>query len=527
MSDESLIFDVVIVGAGPAGLGAAIRLGQLARQHGQDISICLLEKGASIGAHILSGAVFDPIALTQLIPDWREKQAPIGQQVTQEQFLLLNASSSLKLPDPGFLNTDCHILSLGQMTLWLAQQAENLGVQIFCGFAASRLLYSEQGTVIGIETGEMGRGKEGEKNANYQPGIKIKARQTLLAEGCRGQLSGEVVRRYGLNAQAQPQQYALGIKELWQVDSSLHSPGSIVHTVGWPLDHDTYGGGFVYHQSQQQVAVGLVIGLDYRSNSLDPFERFQTFKSHPLLRPLFAGGMRIGFGARTLTEGGVQSLPKLSFPGGVLLGDAAGFMDVGRMKGSHMALHSGQLAAEAVFLLLFDHSKPETDLYTQAIQSSWIWRDLSRSRNLRPGFGWGLIPGLFQGAVDHWLLKGKAPWTLNHRRRSHRIKRFSTPNQGPAAESRFKGDGRLTFDQSSSLQLAGVFHQEDQPSHIISDHTGPEDNRFRRYCPADVFATVLSPSNCLHCKSCDIKDFDKRLSWVAPQGGEGPNYIGM
>jgi electron-transferring-flavoprotein dehydrogenase len=531
MSMEELCFDVVIVGGGPAGLAAAIRLRQLAMAGSRQFSVCLLEKGATVGAHILSGAIMDIDALAKLIPDWQSRGAPLRQQVTGEKFQFLSANSAYPLPAPPFANSGCYIISLGELTVWLAEQAEEIGVEIYPGFVADQLLYDDQGRVEGIVTGAMGVGKNGEKKANFQSGLVIKARQTLLAEGCRGHLSRQVIRRFNLDGRSQPQRYSLGIKELWQVDSPAYQCGLVTHSVGWPLQHRNYGGGFVYHQDGNKVAIGLIMGLDYANPDLDPFWEFQQFKTHPVHRQLLRGGRCIGFGARTLVEGGLQSLPELAFPGGLLLGDGAGLLDVGRMKGSHGAIFSGQLAAEAVFSALPKASNESSSgsfiisAYEADLRASWLGRDLHRSRNLRPGFGWGLAPGLLYGAVDQWLLKGQAPWTLMHSRVAERMDGRSSADTRPITYPR--ADGCLIFDKPSSLYRAGVAHEENQPCHLKTAYTEPKDNQRRNYCPAQVFATVITPANCLHCKTCDIKDFDINFCWSAPEGGGGPNYLGM
>ncbi|MBF0454469.1 MAG: 4Fe-4S dicluster domain-containing protein [Magnetococcales bacterium] len=525
MSEESVDYDVVVVGGGPAGLAASIRLRQLARQRGEDLSVCLLEKGATIGAHTLSGAVFDPKSLNKLIPDWADRGAPVSLPVSSERFFWLSEKSRFPLPAPSSLHRGCYVISLGALTRWLAGEAERVGVEIYPGFAATSLLFSQQGGVEGVVSGDKGVDKQGKRRKNYQPGLKIRARQTLLAEGCRGELSGQVIARFGLDGASQPQSYSLGIKELWEVDSAQHRPGLVVHTLGWPLATNHYGGGFVYHQEQNRLAIGLVMGLEYEQANLDLFALFQRFKTHPLHRTLLQSGRRIGFGARTLVEGGVQSLPKLTFPGGMLLGDAGGTMDVGRMKGCHTALYSGQLAAEAAFGLITEGQEERGSEYASALKRSWLWRDLWRSRNLRPGFRWGVAGGGIHGAVDQGVLRGRAPWTLSHREKGLRIDPGPHPCR-PATPS-LQVDDLVTFDRASSLYLAALSYEEDQPCHIQTTRTTPADNQLRHYCPAGVFSSVMVPGNCLQCKGCDIKDADPQLRWSAPEGGDGPHYLDM
>lgn len=532
---ESMVYDVVVVGAGPAGLAAALRLKQL----NGDLSVCVLEKGAEVGAHLLSGACFDPRALDELLPDWPARGAPLHTAARDDEFLLLSQRRAYRLPTPPQMrNQGCYLISLGQLCRWLAREAEALGVDIFPGFAAAQLLYHEDGSVKGVATGDMGVGRDGQPKANYQPGMELHARQTLFAEGCRGSLTRELFERFELGRDAQPQTYALGLKEVWEVDPSRHQPGKVLHSIGWPLPVDTYGGAFLYHLDKQQVAVGFVVGLDYRNPWLSPFEEFQRFKTHPALRELFAGGRRIAYGARTLVEGGWQSLPRLTFPGGLLAGDCAGFLNVPKIKGCHTAMKSGTLAAEAVIEHLNGAEEgAEVLAYPAKLKASWLWQELYQARNIRPGFQWGLWPGLALAALDTHLFKGRAPWTLGHRADHLGLEEKS--RQRPIDYP--KPDGELTFDRLSSLRLSHVHHEENQPCHLqlrdpgvplavnLARYGAPE----TRYCPAGVYEILaeaggprlqINAANCLHCKACDIKDPYGIINWVTPEGGSGPNY---
>lgn len=540
---ESMTYDVVVVGAGPAGLAAAIRLKQLAQEQARDVSVCVLEKGSEVGAHILSGACFESRALDELLPDWKARGAPLHTRATEDQFLLLTETRAYRLPTPPHMhNHGNYIISLGNLCRWLAEQAEALGVEIYPGFAAAEVLYHADGSVKGVATGDMGVGKDGQPTANYQPGMELHARQTLFAEGCRGSLTQELCERFDLRQGAEPQTYGIGIKELWEVDPARHQPGKIVHSIGWPLTSDTYGGSFLYHLENHQVAVGFVVGLDYKNPWLSPFEEFQRFKTHPAVRDTFSGGRRIAYGARALSEGGIQSLPRLTFPGGLLIGDTAGFLNVPKIKGSHTAMKSGMVAAEAVFAhLCEENAASEVRAYPERLKASWLWRELHAVRNIRPGFKWGLWPGLALAAIDTYLLRGKAPWTLGHHADHAMLEEKS--RHAPIAYP--KPDGVLTFDRLSSVFLSATNHEENQPCHLrLKDASVPIAVNYARYgapetryCPAGVYEILgaeegeprlqINAQNCLHCKTCDIKDPTQNIRWTVPEGGGGPNYPNM
>ncbi|HEU0215261.1 MAG TPA: NAD(P)/FAD-dependent oxidoreductase, partial [Stellaceae bacterium] len=456
---ERMEYDVVIVGAGPSGLAAAIRLKQLAAAADRDVGVCIVEKGSEVGAHILSGAVFEPRALAELMPDWREKGAPLVTPAMEDRFQLLTATRALRLPTPPQMaNHGNYIISLGNLCRWLAQQAEALGIEIYPGFAAAEVLYDAAGRVQGVATGDMGIGRDGQPTERYQPGVELAAKETLFAEGCRGSLTKTLIQRFRLNDGIDPQTYAIGVKELWEVAPDRHEPGLVVHTVGWPLDTATYGGSFLYHFENRQVAVGFVIGLDYRNPFLNPFEEFQRFKTHPAIRPFFEGGRRIAYGARALNEGGFQAIPRLDFPGGALIGDAAGFLNVPKIKGSHTAMKSGMVAAETVFRRLSGDTGIEV---RRAIEESWIWEELRRVRNIRPSFRRGLWAGLAYSALDTYVFRGGAPWTFRHRPDHLQLSR--------ASESRRidypRPDGKVSFDRLSSVFISNTNHEEDQPPH--------------------------------------------------------------
>ena len=541
-------FDVVIVGAGPSGLATAIRLRQLCEEHGSDLSICVVEKGSEVGAHILSGAVLEPRSLDELFPDWKERDPPppLHTPAREDRFFFLTRGGAVRLPTPPQMhNKGNYIISLGNLCRWLAEQAEALDVSIFPEFPASEVLYRDDGAVKGVVIQAKGVGRDGEPREpkrNFVPEFELHARVTVFAEGCRGHLTKSLFERFDLRAGADPQTYGIGIKELWEVDPEKHERGLIVHTLGWPLDRSTYGGSFLYHLEDNQVAVGFVVGLDYTNPHLSPFEEFQRFKTHPKIRPTFEGGRRIAYGARAISEGGLQSLPKLAFPGGLLVGDTAGFLNVPKIKGTHTAMKSGMTAAEAIFDALRDGSSPcEATDYRSRLEGTWLWDELHRVRNLRPSFRWGLWGGMFYSGFDTYLLRGKAPWTLRHHADHAALKKAS---ECPRIEYP-KPDGEVSFDRNSSVFLSNTNHEEDQPVHLtlkddsvpiavnLAEFDAPE----QRYCPAGVYEIVnedaggsrlqINAQNCVHCKTCDIKDPTQNIHWVTPEGGGGPNYPNM
>ena len=539
MTRESMAFDVLIVGAGPAGLAAGIRLAQLSQQYNHPLSICIIDKGADIGSHILSGAVLDPRALNELIPDWQSKQAPLYTPVTEDQFLFFTQKKSWRLPTPQQMhNQGNYIISLGQFCRWLSSQAENLGVNIFPGFAATEVIYDGD-QVIGIITGDKGLDKFNKPKENYQPGIELRAKQTLFAEGCRGSLTQTLLKRYQLCKTADPQTYGLGIKELWEIPESLHRPGLVTHSIGWPLDNHTYGGSFVYHFGKNLLSLGFVVGLDYQNPYLNPYEEFQRFKKHPSLYPLLEKGRRIAYGARSLVEGGLQSIPKLTVPGASMIGDAAGFLNVPKMKGIHYAMKSGIVLAESILPLLQTGNQECID-YPKKLKTSWLWKDLYRARNIRPAMRWGLWPGLIYSAIDTYVFFGYAPWTLHHSITDHLTLKKATQCQKIIYPTH---DNKITFDRLTSVYLSHIQYEENQPYHLklknrhdipitinFKDYNSPE----QRYCPANVYEILYSEKNeprlqinggnCIHCKACDIKDPTQNIVWTPSEGGSGPQY---
>ena len=544
MERETMEYDVVIVGAGPSGLSAAIRIKQLAAENGQEVSVCLIEKGSEVGAHILSGAVIEPRALNELIPEWKERGAPLNTPATEDRFLLLTREISYRLPTPPQMNNHGnYIISLGNLCRWLATQAEELGVEIYPGFAAAEVLYNDGGAVVGVATGDMGVNREGQPTDQFAPGMELRARYTLFAEGCRDSLTKTLFERFNLCEGADPQTYGIGIKELWEVEPAKHVPGKIVHTVGWPLDHSTYGGSFLYHMENNQVAVGFVLGLGYANPHLSPFEEFQRFKTHPDIRPTFEGGRRIAYGARAISAGGIQSLPKLTFPGGALIGDTAGFLNMPKIKGTHTAMKSGMLAAEAVFAAVkAGRGADEVADYPDKLRQSWLWRELYDVRNIKPSFSWGLWAAIVYSALDTYLFRGKAPWTFHHKPDHAKLKKASECYKIDYP----KPDGVISFDRLSSVFISNTNHEEDQPCHLtLKDASVPiqinlalYDAPEQRYCPAGVYEIVrdgdggnprlqINAQNCVHCKTCDIKDPTQNINWVTPQGGGGPNYPNM
>ena len=544
---EAMEYDVVVVGGGPAGLSAAIRIKQLAAERGAECSVCVLEKGSEIGAHILSGAVMDPIALTELIPDWKERGAPLTTPVSEDRFYILTETKAIYNPHwllPScFINDGYYVVSLGNVVRWLGQQAEALGVEIFPGFAAAEVLYDERGAVRGVATGNMGVGKDGEPTGNFQPGVELIGKYTLLAEGARGHLGKQVIERFKLLEGRDPQTWGIGIKEVWEIEPSRFQAGLVVHSAGWPLDNATYGGGFLYHFDQNLVSIGLVVGLGYSNPYLEPFQEFQRYKTHPTIRAFLEGGKRLSYGARAINASGLQSLPRLVFPGGALIGCDAGFLNAPRIKGSHAAIKTGMLAADAAFgAVSAGRSRDELATYPAAFEASWLHDELHRARNFKPYLDKGLVTGAVMWGIDQLVFRGKAPWTLHRTKGDHeKLKPAAecTPIEYP------KPDNRITFDKLSSVFLSNTNHEENQPAHLtlkqatvpvqinLARYAGPE----QRYCPAGVYEFVKSDDgsdrlqinfqNCVHCKTCDIKDPTQNIVWVVPEGGGGPNYVNM
>jgi electron-transferring-flavoprotein dehydrogenase len=537
MQRESMEFDTVIVGAGPAGLAAAIRLKQLA----PDQTVCVVEKGSEVGAHILSGAVIEPRALDELLPDWRREDTPLKTPAAEDRFYFLTETKAYKLPTPPQMNNHGnYIVSLGDVVRWLGAQAEALGVELYPGFAAAELL-EEAGRIVGIATGDMGVGRTGEAGPNHAPGMELRAAYTLFAEGCRGSLSKQLMARFDLRQGVDPQTYGLGIKELWEIPAAQHKPGLIEHTFGWPMDRRTYGGSWLYHLGDNLVSYGFVIGLDYSNTWISPFDEMQRLKTHPHLRPHFEGGRRIGYGARALSEGGLQSIPRLTFPGGALLGDAAGFLNVPKIKGTHAAMKSGMMAAEAVAEARASGAAEPTG-FTDRLRASWLQSELASVRNIRPSFAkFGNLGGFVYSAIDTMLLRGRAPWTFHHPHADNEVLKPATEDQ-PIAYP--KPDGLLTFDRLSSVFISNTNHEEDQPVHLklrdpsvwLTENWEKYRSPESRYCPAGVYEAVgaaegtphlqINAQNCVHCKTCDIKDPTQNIDWAVPEGGGGPNYPG-
>jgi len=537
---ESMEYDVVIVGAGPSGLSTAIKLKQL----NPEINVCILEKGSEVGAHILSGNVFETRALDELIPDWKTKDSPIKTKVKKEKFLFLSKNKSFSWPTwllPSVQkNHNNYIISLANLCRWFAEQAENLGVEIFPGFAASKILYSDKNEIVGVQTGDMGVDKDGKNKEGFQPGINIYAKVTVFAEGCRGHLGKEVISKYNLDENKSPQQYGIGFKEIWEIDENIHDEGLVLHTTGWPLDNSTYGGSFCYHAEKNQIYLGYVIGLDYQNPHLSPYDEFQKFKTHPEISKLLVNGKRIAYGARSLIEGGIQSLPKMYMPGALLIGCDAGTLNMPKIKGSHTAMKSGILAAETINEHLYkDKSLSE---YEKKIYNSWLHKELYKARNVKPSFKWGMLLAVIFTGIDQIIFRGYLPFTLKHTLEDYKTLiplKYAKKIKYP------KYDGKITFDKTSSVFLTGTNHENDQPVHLVlkdpdlpikftlSEYAEPA----QRYCPVGVYEIdnsdinkpkfVINAQNCIHCKTCDIKEPSQNINWVVPEGGGGPNYANM
>ena len=537
-------FDILIIGAGPAGLSASIRLAHLAKENKKELNICVVEKGSEVGAHILSGAVLETRALDELIPDWKNKESPLKTEAKKDNFFLFTKNKSFKLPTPPQMkNEGNYIISLGNFCRWLAKQAEDLGVNIFPGFAASKILFdssaSSEDKVIGVRTGDLGVDKNGNKLENFQMGYDLFAKQTIFAEGCHGSLTKQLIKKYNLREKSGPQTYGIGLKELWEIKPENHNLGEVIHSIGWPLDNSTYGGSFLYFLENNQVSVGFVIGLDYKNPYISPYDEFQRFKTHPRIKRIFENGKRISYGARALNEGGLQSIPKLTFPGGLLVGCTAGFMNVPKIKGTHTAMKSAMIAAEEIFKNI---SNEEVKSYEEELKESWVWDELYRVRNIRPAFQKGFWPGLIYSAIYTFIFRGKAPWTFKHHSDHTSLKKAQDSKKIDYP----KPDGKITFDTMSSVFISNTNHVENQPCHLqiknlnipidynLENFDAPE----QRYCPAGVYEIVktkddqkpklqINAQNCVHCKTCDIKDPKQNIDWVPPEGGGGPKYPNM
>ena len=539
MTREVMEYDVVIVGGGPSGLATAIKLKQL----NSEINVCVLEKGAEIGSHILSGNVFETRALDELIPNWKELNSPVKTKVTKEKFLFLGKKKSLSWPTwllPKVQqNHKNYIISLANLCRWLAEQAEALGVEIFPGFPASEVLYNEDGSVKGVVTQDMGLDKKGEKKDSYEPGMELHAKVTVFSEGCRGHLGKNLIKKFDLSNGKNPQQYGIGFKEIWKLDEKNHQEGLVMHTAGWPLDNNTYGGSFIYHTENKEVYLGYVIGLDYKNPHLSPFDEFQRFKTHPAISKMLSGGKRISYGARALIEGGIQSLPKMYMPGALLIGCDAGTLNMPKIKGSHTAMKSGLIAAETIFEHLND--KKDLSIYEEKFKKSWVYEELYAARNVKPSFSWGLILGIIFTGIDQILFRGKLPFTLKHKHADHET--LKPANEMPVIEYP-KPDNVLTFDKTSSVYLTGTNHEDNQPVHLklkdaelpIKYNLEKYDEPAQRYCPAGVYEVqienevpkfVINAQNCIHCKTCDIKEPSQNITWVTPEGSGGPKYGNM